>query len=41
MSEVVRIASVRRENYDTMTFAFPLKAEAKPGQFVMVWRPGE
>lgn len=36
MSEVVRIASVTRENYDTMTFTFPLKADAKPGQFVMV-----
>ena len=40
MSDAVRIKSVTEEAYDTKTFRFDWDAEAKPGQFVMVWIPG-
>ncbi len=37
---VVRIEKVVDEAYDTKTFVFEWDAEARPGQFVMVWVPG-
>ncbi len=37
---VVVIERVIDEAYDTKTFVFEWDAEAKPGQFVMVWVPG-
>ncbi|MDO5861552.1 MAG: dihydroorotate dehydrogenase electron transfer subunit [Thermoplasmata archaeon] len=40
MSDVVRIAKVVDECYDTKTFEFEWDAETRPGQFVMVWIPG-
>ncbi|MCQ2069595.1 MAG: dihydroorotate dehydrogenase electron transfer subunit [archaeon] len=40
MSEYVKIISVKEEAYDTKTFEFEMEAEARPGQFVMIWCPG-
>ena len=40
MSDYVKILKATENNYDTKTFEFELDAEAKPGQFVMVWCPG-
>lgn len=40
MSDVVTIKSVIDEAYDTKTFVFDWSAEAKPGQFIMIWIPG-
>lgn len=40
MSDVVRIESVIEEAYDTKTFVFGWGADARPGQFIMVWVPG-
>ena len=40
MSDVVRIAKVVDECYDTKTFQFDWDAEVRPGQFIMVWVPG-
>lgn len=40
MSDVVRIKKVVEEAYDTKTFFFDWNAEARPGQFIMVWIPG-
>ena len=40
MSDVVTIKNVIEEAYDTKTFIFDWDAEAKPGQFIMIWIPG-
>ncbi len=40
MTDVVRIAEVVDECYDTKTFRFSWDREVRPGQFVMVWIPG-
>ncbi len=40
MSDVVIIESVVEEAYDTKTFRFRWSAEARPGQFIMIWVPG-
>lgn len=40
MSDVVVIREVVDECYDTKTFRFDWEAEARPGQFIMVWVPG-
>ncbi len=40
MSEYVKIIDAFDENYDTRTIRFELSADARPGQFVMVWCPG-
>lgn len=40
MTEVVTVERVVDECYDTKTFEFIWDAEARPGQFVMVWVPG-
>jgi len=40
MSDVVKIKSMTEEAYDTKTFRFDWDAEARPGQFVMIWIPG-
>ena len=40
MSDVVKIISVKEENYDTKTFTFKWDVKCKPGQFIMVWIPG-
>ncbi len=40
MTEICRVISVSDENYDTKTISFCMKAEGKPGQFVMVSVPG-
>lgn len=40
MSDVVVIREVVDECYDTKTFKFDWEAEARPGQFIMVWVPG-
>ncbi len=40
MSDVVRIIEVVDECYDTKTFRFKWDAEARPGQFIMIWIPG-
>ena len=40
MSDVVTINNVIEEAYDTKTFIFDWDAEAKPGQFIMIWIPG-
>ena len=40
MNDVVKIVSVKEENYDTKTISFEWNVKCKPGQFVMVWIPG-
>ncbi len=40
MSDIVKILGIVKENYDTKTFEFQWDAEAKPGQFIMIWIPG-
>lgn len=40
MSDVVAIREVIQECYDTKTFVFDWDAEARPGQFIMIWIPG-
>lgn len=40
MSNVVIIKEVVDECYDTKTFRFDWDADARPGQFIMVWVPG-
>jgi dihydroorotate dehydrogenase electron transfer subunit len=40
MSEFVKVLKVTENNYDTKTIEFETSFDAKPGQFVMVWRPG-
>ena len=40
MTDVVTIKEVVQECYDTKTFRFDWDAEARPGQFIMVWIPG-
>ena len=40
MTDVVTIKSVTEEAYDTKTFRFDWDADAKPGQFIMIWIPG-
>ncbi len=40
MTDVVTIKRVVDECYDTKTFVFDWEAEARPGQFIMIWVPG-
>ena len=40
MTDVVTIKEVVQECYDTKTFRFDWDADARPGQFIMVWIPG-
>ncbi len=40
MSDVVRIKEVVDECYDTKTFRFEWRSDARPGQFIMIWVPG-
>ena len=40
MTEFVKVVSTKVENYDTKTIEFEMQADARPGQFVMVWVPG-
>ena len=40
MNDVIKILSVKDENYDTKTFTFKWDVKCRPGQFIMVWIPG-